>query len=263
LSSYEKAKTPDDTAKVAILISDAARLNLNYIPSYELAGNYHLDGKQYEEAYNDYSHLSFLNPHNADYYYRAGCCLEKIMNYDGAVKLFVDAIKGNSKNASYYSHLGYSYYMKEQYDSSLIAYYNAAAIDNLNPAAFENLGLVYEKTDSLESAKTCYERALQLHPYSKIKSDMEKLIGIGYKLKNYEQVQSLCDQILTLSPNSAQALYYQACTFDVLGKRNDALKTYKQAAAELSKEDRFRTQLKFVNEQIARMTTKAKGKTNE
>jgi tetratricopeptide (TPR) repeat protein len=263
LTSYETAQTLEDTIKAGNMISNAVKINLNYIPSYELAGEYNLDRKQYEEAYNDYSHLSFLNPQNGEYFYRAGCCLEKIMDYDGAVKLFSDAIKRNTENANYYNHLGYSYFMKGQYDSSLFAYSSVAAIDYLNPATYESLGLVYEKMDSLEAAKECYERAIQFHPYSKIKTDMEKLIGIAYKLKNYEQVQFLCEQVLTLLPNSAQSLYYRACTFDVLGKRNDALKTYKQAAVELSKEDRFKTQLKFVNEQIARMTIKAKGKTNE
>jgi len=48
LISYETAQTPDDSIRTGGLISNAVRLNLNYIPSYELAGNYHLDRKQYE-----------------------------------------------------------------------------------------------------------------------------------------------------------------------------------------------------------------------
>lgn len=260
LSVYQTAETPEDTLRVNDLIFKSRLLNFEYIPSAELAGVFDLNRNYFENAYVSYSLLTILNPANAEYFYRAGFCFEKMKNYDGAIGLFNKAIKRDSTVANYYSHLGYSFFMVGEFNSSLAAYKYAAVMDPENPASYLNLGLVYEKLDSLEAAKNAYERSLQFYPYSKIIFATEQLEAINYRLKNFEQTQVLCEQALTLAPNSIESLFYLACSLDALGKSNKAVEIYKKAAALLENDEKYKTELEHVNKRIEEIAIKVKEK---
>lgn len=269
LTKVETAETESDSLDASLSISNATRLNIEYTPSFELAGAYCLANNNYMPAFAHYSRLTVLNPTKAEYFYRAGFCLEKTKNYDGAIGLFNKAIGRDSTVANYYSHLGYAYFMAGEYDSSLVAYRSAALLDFENPASYMNLGLVYEKMDSIVQAKFMFEKALEVYPYERIIHATEKLILLNYRLKNYEQTTLLCEQVMVLSPNNVPALFYLACTFDAEGKTNKALEYYKKASVELVKDDLYKKELEYVNTQIQLVTQNIKerkfweGKINE
>ena len=266
---YQTAVTSEDTVKAGDYIFKAKLLNFEYIPTFELSGIYYLNLGDYERAIYDYSMLTQLNPLNAEYFYRAGFCLEKTKNYKAAIGFFNKAVEKDSSVTNYFSHLGYVYFMAEEYDSSISAYAKSTVLVPDDPSPYLNLGLVYEKIDSLGLAKTYYEKALQLYPYGKIVFNTEKLISIDYRLKNYEQVQLLCQQVLAIAPASVQSLFYSACSYDAEGETNLALIKYKDAAAQLKKEDKYKSEYKYVIEQIEKINEKVQerkfweGKYNE
>ena len=150
--------------------------------------------------------------------------------------------------------------MVGELDSSLAAYKYAAVLNPEDPASYLNLGLVYEKMDSLELAKSAYETALQYYPYSKIVFTAEQLEAINYRLKNFEQTQLLCEQVLTLAPKSMISLFYSACSLDALAKTDKAMQAYKQAAAVLEKDENYKKELEHVNKRIEEIKAKVKEK---
>lgn len=269
LCAYQTSATHEDTLRVKELIFNSRLLNFEYIPSAELAGVFDLNRNNFASAVVSYSLLTKLNPENAEYFYRTGFCYEKIKDFDSAVVFFTKAVKIDSTVANYYSHLGYAHFMLEKYDSSLSAYLKAAVLDPENSASYLNIGLVYEKMDSLDLAGAYYEKALQFYPYSKIVYTAEKLIAVNYRLKNYEQVQVLCDQVLALAPKSVQSLFYSACSFDAAGKNELALERYKKAADQLKSDEKFKNEYKYVTAQIEKIKSRDKerkfweGKINE
>lgn len=269
LCAYQTCETHEDTLRVNDLIFNSRLLNFEYIPSAELSGIYDLNRNNFASAVVSYSLLTKLNPENAEYFYRAGFCYEKMKDYDSATVFFKKAVKLDSTIANYYSHLGYAHFMLEKYDSSLSAYLKAAVLDPENSASYLNIGLVYEKMDSLDLASAYYEKALQFYPYSKIVYTAEKLIEVNYRLKNYEQVQVLCDQVLALAPKSVQSLFYSACSYDAAGKTDLALERYKSAADQLKNDERFKNEFNYVTTQIEKIKSRDKerkfweGKINE
>lgn len=267
-TKVETAETHEDSLDASLSIDNAVRLNVEYIPTFELAAAYSISNNNYMPAYAYYSRLTELNPANAEYFYRAGFCLEKTKNYDGAIGLFKKAIERDSTVANYFSHLGYAHFIVEEYDSSLFAYKKAAVFAPENPLSYLNLGFVYAKIDSIEAAKDSFERAVVYYPIAQIISALEELIMLNYKQKKFDKVRQITEKVFALNPQSAKSLFYLACTNDESGITDKAVELYRKVLSAITHDPLYQQEVEHAVKRIQDLTEKEKeknfwkGKTN-
>lgn len=259
-AQVQTAVTSSDSTEAEKSIYKAIHLNPEYIPSLELAAAYYISKEYFMMSFSYYSTLARLNPANAEYFYRAGFCFEKVKNYDGAIGLFNKAIKRDSTVANYFSHLGYAHFMVEEYDSSLTAYKKAAELAPENPLSYLNLGFVYAKIDSVESAKASFERAIQNYPTAQIISVFEELIALNYKQKNYDELQKTAEKVLVLNPQSAKSYFYLACTNDETGKDGKAIEYYRKVLSAINRDPLYQKEVEHAVKRVNELTEKEKEK---
>jgi tetratricopeptide (TPR) repeat protein len=103
------------------------------------------------------------SPNNSDFYTLLGSALVTKKDYAGAQTAYQKAVDLNKKNAEAYLGLARVQLSSGASDATLTTCANALR-DNPNQAVFYVLeGSAYEKKNDLESAKTAYQKALDLH----------------------------------------------------------------------------------------------------
>jgi tetratricopeptide (TPR) repeat protein len=104
-----------------------------------------------------------VSPNNSGFYTLLGSALVTKKDYAGAQTAYQKAVDLNKKNAEAYLGLARVQLSSGASDATLTTCANALR-DNPNQAVFYVLeGSAYEKKNDLESAKTAYQKALDLH----------------------------------------------------------------------------------------------------
>ena len=149
-------------------------------------------------------------------------------DYNGAVKIFSEAIELNPKNALAYYGRAYAYDDLKKYQQAIedctksIQFNSPRLVD-----AYNNRGEAYRKLGNYAQAINDYNKALELNPnYFKAYNNR----GIAYRnLGKYDMAFQDYDKALELNPNYVYAYNNRGWAYFCLKKYQQALKDFDKA----------------------------------
>ena len=148
-------------------------------------------------------------------------------NYDGAIKLYNESIKLNSKFSEAYNSRGISYYYMGQYERAIQDFDKAIYLDTNNYHAYCNRGTAYGKDlQKYDKAFNDFNVAIKINP-----NYYDAYLGRGvvyYYFKQYENAIQDYIKTIQLKPNYAMA-------YNNLGIIQSNLKQYEQAIQNYNK----------------------------
>lgn len=120
-----------------------------------------------------------------------------------------------SQNATYRYLLASTYYESMNIEAAKQYTEEAIQLDRAYKENHELMGDIFEKEVNLEKAKEFYEKAYELdHQYLTV---IEKLIQLYLKIKNFEGVVKMCDNMMSLIPVDTSTAKSRALTSIYLG----------------------------------------------
>jgi len=116
-----------------------------------------------DEAIDDYSKAIKLKP-EMKYFMGRGLAYLIILNFEGAIQDFDEAVKIDSTNSELYFNRGYSYSVLDNYDRALSDYSTAIILDSSNAKLFVNRGDLWSREGQFELAIFDFTKAITLDP---------------------------------------------------------------------------------------------------
>ena len=143
-------------------LTNAIRLNLDYIESYKNRGvAYHIKG-DYDRAIEDYSTMIKLNPSDAEVYNNRGNTYSNKGDYTSAIEDYTQAIQLNSRLVEAYNNRGTAYVQKGAIEPAIKDFDKAIELRPEYVNAYHNRGVVYSNQDDYERAISDYTQAIEL-----------------------------------------------------------------------------------------------------
>ncbi|MBR4384309.1 MAG: tetratricopeptide repeat protein, partial [Selenomonadaceae bacterium] len=120
--------------------------------------------KDYQGAIRLYSEAIELNPKFAGAYYNRGTAYAALKQHEQAIQDFDKAIQLNPNYAEAYNNRGVAYRHLKQHERAIQDFDKAIQLDPNDAAAYSNRGAAYGELKQYERAIQDYDKAIQLHP---------------------------------------------------------------------------------------------------
>jgi len=130
---------------------------------------------------------------------------------------------------------GYSLNCLGLHEEAIPCFDRALEIEPRDALAWFNKGISLNRLDRNEGAIPCYDRALEIDP-----RDADAWTNRGYsliRLGHHEKAISCFDRALDIDPRSALARFMMAMAEEGLGRKHDAVRSYRQFLASGSAQD--------------------------
>jgi tetratricopeptide (TPR) repeat protein len=235
-------------------------------------GNAYSGKGQNDRAIQDYDQAIKLNPNDADTFFDRGSVYSDKGQYDRAIQDFDQAIKLNPNLALAFNNRGFAYNNKGQYDRAIQDFDQAIKLNPKLALAFNNRGIAYNNKGRYDRAIQDYGQAIKLDPSLTIAIN-NRAAAIANKTQStavvvpaatppatpksteqtaltsstsppgrcnalaiagqIEEAIKVCDEVLRLKPNDADALNSRGLAFLMSGAFDKAINDY-DAALKLS-----------------------------
>ncbi|MBR1806299.1 MAG: tetratricopeptide repeat protein [Selenomonadaceae bacterium] len=148
-------------------------------------------------------------------------------DFNGAAKLFDEAIQLNPNNADAWRGRGTAYAGLKQYERAIQDYDKAIQLNPNLYQAYNNRGNAYNELGQHERAIQDYNKAIQLNPNY---ATMYYNRGVAYgELKQYEREIQDYDKAIQLKPNYANAYHNRGYAYNNLGQYERAIQDFDKA----------------------------------
>ena len=137
-------------------------------------------------------------------------------DFNGAAKLFDDAVQLNSNNAQAYFGRGTAYDDLGQYERAIKDFDKAIQLNPNYDYAYNNRGGAYADLGQYERAIQDYDKAIQLNP--NLAEAYNNRGGAYYCMKKYQQALKDFDRALEINPNYARAKNNREACLKAMGK---------------------------------------------
>ncbi|XP_021891927.1 cell division cycle protein 27 homolog B isoform X2 [Carica papaya] len=155
-----------------------------------------------------------------------GNCYSLQKDHETALKIFLRAVKLNSRFAYAHTLCGHEYAALEDYENGEKCYQSALRVDVRHYNAWYGLGMIYFRKENFEFAEHHFQQALQLNPHSSV-----IMCYLGNTLhaqkKSNEAFQMLEKAIITDKRNPLP-MYYKADMLLSLGIFDKALEVLEE-----------------------------------
>lgn len=227
-------------------------LNTRYIPALTQLASLYYRGSDYGQALRLYRRAIRDRPDDAEHWYNAGLCLEKLQDAQGARDAFREATRLDTTNSLYEAHLGQALFELGRFDSSAAAYARACALDEENPVLLLNLGLAYARAGSVQLAEKAFQEAIAAHEPEAVARAYNQLGALYYTHKRHRDALKAYQSALTFHPTNPDALFYKAVMLDHLRQHRQAKEAYrvylKRAGNDASQSDKANVARKRIAE---------------
>jgi protein O-GlcNAc transferase len=223
LNFYQKGKLVD--AEKAY--KKAIKINPDFAEAYNNLGNILVDKKQYAQAVQSYKKSLRKFPDNPMLLNNIGNALQFLGENDDAIRWLKEAIDKDPSYADAYNNLGNAHKACEDFEKALGFYKKALQLDSGLIDVYSNIGDVFCALKNWQAAKECYEKATIFKPGS-----YEAFLNLAVmqnKLEDYEGVVSSCNKSIDIKPDNPAAYFYRGCSFQFLGRLDEALVSYEKA----------------------------------
>ena len=113
---------------------------------------------------------------NEEVIFKIAFILQKSGDNQEALKYYKDAVSLDRDNEYIHNAMASIYRENKEYTSAKIHLKASLEIDDTNPITYYNYGNLLVDSESLEEAKTMYEKAIELNPdFEEAKEELEKL----------------------------------------------------------------------------------------
>jgi tetratricopeptide (TPR) repeat protein len=193
------------------------------------------DLKQYDRAEADYNAALQIEPLDPDFYAKRGFYFSRRGRYDDAL---ADFRRGNElvpTDGGFPFGEGEVYGKLGQHEKAAESYTEAIRRNSRIASYYRERGSAYNYLDKFKEAKADYDKALALgYPVPAPRETADSNIGRGYAslhLGHYQDAIDDFDAALKILPRSSRTYAWRGWAYQSLGKRAEAVADYKVALA--------------------------------
>ena len=222
---YNHATSQAEKDKIRQQINDAGR---DFLANQKLEeGNKLYYAKNYDGAIKLYNEALQIKPDFDWAYNNRGISYKNLGQYERAIQDYTKAVELNPNNFKAYYNRGLIFYDKQQYTSAINDYDKAISINSNFFQAYNNRGEIYRLLGQFEKAIQDFNNAILLNP------NLEEAFtnrGVAYQcLNQYEKAIKDYTMAISLNPNSFEAYNNRGYTFYLLKKYEPGLKDCNKA----------------------------------
>lgn len=223
----------------------------DYWQAYEFLGEIYRSTNQPELAETYYFKATSINPRAIQSWLGRGKLAMQRREYQIAVLSFETYLRINKEDVEVWKLLGQSYKEMDNYMSAIDSYNQAIEIDPINQSLYEELGDLYSEIGHPDIAKEKYLQGLQVEEKTRPVNSIlyNKLARIYLKEGHNQRAFNLCNELLTLQKNDAEALYLSGRALVNLGQKYEGTQRIKRAL-EIEEKSEFKEYLDELDRQI-------------
>jgi tetratricopeptide (TPR) repeat protein len=216
-----------DPKKVIEYLSNAIKLNSDYVLAYNNRGNAYADLGQYQGAIENYNEAIRLQPYNAIAYNNRGNAYSGLGQYQRAIEDFNEAIRLKPYLAEAYYNRGIPYADLGQQQRAIEDFNEAIRLKPDYAEAYYNRGNAYSDLGQQQRAIEDFNEAIRLKP-----DYAEAYYNRGNAYADLGQQQRAIEdfnEAIRLKPNDAAAYNSRGVAFAMLGKYQQAYEDFNKA----------------------------------
>ncbi len=222
---YNQATSQAERDKIRQQMNDADR---DFLADQKLEdGNRLYYAQDYDGAIRLYGEAVELNPNYAQAYNNRGCAYDDIKQYERAIADYDAAIQLDPNFAAAYNNRGAAYANMEQHERAIQDLDTAIELDPNYFEAYNNRGVAYYNLGELELAIADYDRAIELNPNDAV---VYLNRGVAYVMsENLQRAFADADKAIQLNPNLAYAYYIRGVCLEEFGDNAKAQADFAKA----------------------------------
>lgn len=196
--------------------------------AYNSRGKTYAIQKRNDIAIEDFSSAILINPDFFEAYNNRGKVYFDIQKFNEAIIDHTKAINLEPKVADSYMYRAANYYFSGNYQEAISDYDMVNTLTPDNPIAYTSKGNIFAKLENNSKAISCYNQAIEIHPYS----EPYEFKGNIYRiLEKYEDAIEAYTKAINLleKPDNPMVYYSRGGTFSLLEKYNQALSDFNKA----------------------------------
>jgi tetratricopeptide (TPR) repeat protein len=186
--------------------------------------------RQHEEAIHCYDKALKLGPRTAAAWYNKGNSLFRLGRYEEAVRCYDEALELDPGYRPAWVNRGTSLHFLNQPEEAGRCYEKAEELEQQGADTSHIKGLPQKNPGPRLDPRQSYKQFIALTPG-------EFVVQYAYDLREHEEAIRCQDKTLELDPRNARAWYAKALAQDRLGRKVDAVQSYKQCIALAPAED--------------------------
>ena len=191
---------------------------------------------RYQESMDILRNLTEKDSHNARYHAWLGFVLNKVKDYEEALKEKQKAVELEPEDAYNHNSLGITLHSMNQYEEALIVKQRAVELEPENASYHNSFGITLHAMGRYEDALKEQQRAVELEPDNATYHDS---LGITlHSMGSYEEALKEKQRAVELEPEDASYHNRLGMTLHAMGSYEEALKET-QIAVKLKPEDAF------------------------
>ncbi len=204
---------------------------VNEIPFREKIADLYAKFNQPEEALKEYLVLIRKDPHNAEYYYRAGRLFEDRNRSEKAAALYKKAVELDSRHSQAYSGLGSLLFRAKRHAEAKGYLDSAVRLDAENYRAWFYIGKIHKEFKDHTAAMSAFEKASK-DPELKLKALVERgssLLALGdYDRAGAELERAIKHSENDSAPETLFARYFLAVAYEKTRRIEPAIEQWEK-----------------------------------
>ncbi|MBR1806300.1 MAG: tetratricopeptide repeat protein [Selenomonadaceae bacterium] len=222
---YTQAASQTERDEVRQQIDDADR---DFLANQKLdEGNRLYYAQDYNGAIRLYGEAVELKPDFAAAYNNRGIAYDDLKQYERAIADYDAAIELDPNFAAAYNNRGAAYADMEQHEQAIDDYDTAIELDPNYFEAYNNRGVAYYNLGELELAIVDYSKAIEINPNNAV---VYLNRGVAYVMsENLQRAFADADKAIQLNPNLAYAYYIRGLCLEEFGDADKAQADYARA----------------------------------
>ena len=222
---YTQAASQTERDEVRQQIDDADR---DFLANQKLdEGNRLYYAQDYNGAIRLYGEAVELKPDFAAAYNNRGIAYDDLKQYERAIADYDAAIELDPNFAAAYNNRGAAYADMEQHEQAIDDYDTAIELDPYYFEAYNNRGVAYYNLGELELAIVDYSKAIEINPNNAV---VYLNRGVAYVMsENLQRAFADADKAIQLNPNLAYAYYIRGLCLEEFGDADKAQADYARA----------------------------------
>ena len=171
--------------------------------------------KDYDGAIRLYNEALDLNPNWDFAYNNLAMAYNDLGQYERAIADYDKAIELNPNDADFYFNRGGTYKNLKQFDRAIQDYNQALKLNPNDADTYNNRGFVYDELEQYDLAIADYDKALELNPKLEFAYNNRAIAFVA--LGNIERAIADATKAIQLNPNYANAYYVRGICYQELG----------------------------------------------
>ena len=152
----------------------------------------------FQDAIKDYEKVIYIKPNHLNSYIRLGLIFYKIQRYEESIRIYNDAIKINNKESDIYNNLGLSQIEIGLYSDAISNFEIALKINPNLAGTYLNIGVAYVKKGQKKDSIFFFEKAININ--KNYVEAYENLGKVHQELKNLDKAVEYYQSALKINP---------------------------------------------------------------